>query len=666
MRTSRRLAWPLGAALAIPVMAAPMPATAAEAAPPSAVEGFSYPDAAKILADRNITLKTGDGHIVLADCASGPGLVQLFSRAANPSEVCFRITGPTGYLALEIPKIYNIKGDDHTIKATVNTDGNAATFDVVKNTWTPIGEGGTTASATTLLELTATDGPAAPANTDYPAVGTVTVGQPGHADARSCTATLVDRYWVLTSAGCFNGASGTPAVKSTAAIGGHTVDIAELVTRADRDLVMARLATPVDGITPTALGTAAPAAGESLRIPGFGRTTTEWAPLKTHTTTHTVGAVTATGIDTAPTAGAAPICQGDAGAPLLRDHNGTTEIAAIASLSWQGGCLGTPTTETRTGATSSRVDDLAGWVKQVRATATGWKTQALVKGDTGLFQATRLYDGSWTPFQDVQAKAGNIGGVKAVAAAGINGDTHVLALGGDGHLHHTLRKPDGTWSAFGDLNTAVGDLGNITQVSASSIGADLHVVVLADGQVFHTVRHADGTWTGFGAVFGAAGPLNGVTSVAAAGTGSELQVAATAGGNVYHTVRAADGTWSAWGSVADAAGPVGTAVSVAMARQGDDMDLVAVTATGAQFHTVRRADRTWQAFQPLTGVLGNVTATSVSATPVDGDAQFAVTTTDNRVLTTARHADGTWAPVQPVDLGAVTGNHTGTAITGTL
>ncbi|MFD8086343.1 trypsin-like serine protease [Kitasatospora sp. NPDC059722] len=670
MRTARRLAWPLGAALAIPVMAGSVPAaTAAEAAPaPVAAEGFGYPDAAKVLADRNITLTAGDGHIVLADCASGPGLVQLYSRTANPSLVCFRITGPTGYLALQIPQVYNIKGDDHTIKATLNTAGTVSSLDVNKNAWTPVGEGDAT-SSTTLLELNATDGPAAPAaGTDYQAVGTVAFGQPGHPGSRSCTAALVDRNWVLTAASCFgdNPAAGAPATASTATIAGHTVGIAELATRGDRDLVMARLATPVDGLTPLAVSATAPAAGDSLRVPGHGRTATEWAPFQVHTTTHTVGAVAATGIDTAPAAGAAALCQGDAGAPLLRDRNGTPEIAAVAVRSWQGGCLGTPATETRTGATSSRVDDLGAWVQQVRATATGWKTQALVKGDNGLFQATRLYDGSWTAFQDVQATAGSIGGVKSVAAAGINGDTHVLALGGDGRLHHSLRKPDGTWSAFGDVNQAAGELGNITQVSASSIGADLHVVVLAGGQVFHTVRHADGTWTGFGAVFGAAGPLNGVTSVAAAGTGSELQVAAVAGGTVQHTVRAADGTWSGWGSVADAAGPIGTVASVAMARQGGDMDLVAVTSTGAQFHTIRFADRTWQPFRPLTGVLGNITAASVSAAPVDGDAQFAVTTTDNRVLTTARHADGTWAPVQTPDLTAVPGNHTGTAITGTL
>ncbi|MFJ3794236.1 trypsin-like serine protease [Kitasatospora sp. NPDC090091] len=639
---------------------------AAESAPQLAVEDFAYPGAAKILAERNITLKTGDGHIVLADCASGPGLVQLFSRAASPSEVCFRITGPTGYLALEIPKIYNIKGDDHTVKATVSTDGNAATFDVAKNTWTPIGEGGTASSTTTLLELTATDGPAAPANTDFPAVGTVTAGKAGRADARSCTATLVDRSWVLTAAACFSGASGAPAVKSIATIGGHTVDIAELVPRGDRDLVMARLAAPIDGITPAVLATAAPTAGESLRVPGYGRTATEWAPFKVHTTTHTTGATSATGIDTAPAAGAAALCLGDAGAPMLREANGRTELAAVASRSWQGGCLGAAG-ETRTGAAGVRVDDVAGWVQQVRATALGWKTQTLVKADTGLFQGTRLYDGTWTPLEDVQAKAGSIGGVKAVSAAGIDGDTHVVALGGDGRLHHAVHRPDGTWSAFGDVNAAAGDLGKITQVSVSSTGADLQVVVLADGQLFHTIRYADGNWSHFGAVFSAAGQLNGVTALAAAGSGSDLQVAVTAGGRVFHTARiGATGDWTAWGAVDAAAGATGPVTSLAMTRQGDDMNLAVVTDTGAQYHTVRYVDGNWSAFQPLTSVLGQVTATSVSAAPVDSDAQFAITTTDNRLLLTARHADGNWSTPQTVDLTGASGNHTGTAIAGTL
>ncbi|MEV7941714.1 trypsin-like serine protease [Kitasatospora sp. NPDC088264] len=335
-----------------------------------AVESFSYPDAEKILADRKITLKAGDGHIQLADCASGPGLFQLLSRATTPSQVCFTITGPTGYLAMEIPKVYDIRGDAHTVKATLNTAGRITTFDVPKNKWTGLGEGAS-ADATTLLELNATDGPGVPTSTgEYPAVGTVTVGQPGRSvDSRSCTATLVDRYWLLTSTGCFASdpaavVAGAPPVPSSATIGGKSVAIAQLVSRGDRDLAMARLATPVTDIKPAALATTAPVTGEGLRVLGYGRTATDWVPSKVHATTHAIGTVTATSVDTAPTDGGAAICPGDAGAPLLRATNGVPEVVGVASRSWQGGCLGTPSTETRIGASSSRVDDLGPWVQQ--------------------------------------------------------------------------------------------------------------------------------------------------------------------------------------------------------------------------------------------------------------------------------------------------------------
>ncbi|MEE1781372.1 S1 family peptidase, partial [Streptomyces sp. SP17BM10] len=111
---------------------------------------------------------------------------------------------------------------------------------------------------------------------------------------------------------------------------------------------MARLATPLDGITPATVVATDPTAGESQRVAVYGSTATDWAQLNLHTATHTVGAVAAASVDPAPAAGQSPGCPGDTGAPLLRDRNGTTEIAAVASLSWQGGCLGTPATETRT------------------------------------------------------------------------------------------------------------------------------------------------------------------------------------------------------------------------------------------------------------------------------------------------------------------------------
>ncbi|MBB4944836.1 hypothetical protein F4556_000371 [Kitasatospora gansuensis] len=357
-------------------MAGSMPASAAEATAPLAVENFSYPGAAKILTDSHVTLKSGDGNIRLADCTSTDNLIEVFSRTFDTGsvKVCFKVTGPSGFLALELPKVYSVKGDDHTVKATLNTGGSVSSIDIKKNLYTPVGEG-TSADGTTLLELNATDGPAAPAvTTDTPAIGSVLVGQPGRPGSRACTATLVDRYWALTSAGCFTDtpatlAAGAPATKSTVTIGGKTVDITELVPRTDRDLAMARLATPIEDITLAKVATTAPVAGESLRIPGFGRTATQWRPTNPHNVTHTAGAVTATGLDSTPAAGSSAVCQGDTGAPLLRTANGSTEIVAVASRSWLGGCLDAPAGETRTGAGSTRVDNLGTWIQQTR-----WRT----------------------------------------------------------------------------------------------------------------------------------------------------------------------------------------------------------------------------------------------------------------------------------------------------
>ncbi|GAA1268799.1 hypothetical protein GCM10009665_66730 [Kitasatospora nipponensis] len=366
------MAWPLAAALSASVIAGwsgTAPAVAAESTPPSAVEDFSYPGAAKVLADRGITLKAGDGHIVLADCASGTGLVQLFSRSATPSEVCFQITGPTGYLSLEIPQIYNIKGDDHAIKATLNTAGTVTSLDVPKNTWTPVGEG-TSGDQTTLLELNASGGSAAPAGSNpTPAVGTITVGQPGHPGSRSCTATLVAPQWMLTAASCFTDnpadlstvPSGLPRTSTTATIAGRTLTVVEVAPRTDRDLAMVRVGESVLDVAPIAVATTAPTAGESLQLTGFGRTRTDWVPSSPHSATFTTGTVNATNVTLAPSAPAdATVCQGDAGGPALRAKSGGFELAAVTSRAFQGGCLGA--TDTATGATESRADDLATWI----------------------------------------------------------------------------------------------------------------------------------------------------------------------------------------------------------------------------------------------------------------------------------------------------------------
>jgi hypothetical protein len=183
--------------------------------------------------------------------------------------------------------------------------------------------------------------------------------------ARACSGALVASDWILTAASCFatdvdvpTVAAGKPALPATATVGGKTSAVVQLVPRTGRDLVLARLSRPVTGVTPVTVTSTAPTAGEQLRAVGYGRTATDWLTTAPHTTTFTVDAVAADNLSVTGQNGA--LCQGDTGAPLLRETNGTAQLVGVGSRSWQGGCLGE--TETRTGALAARSDDLASWV----------------------------------------------------------------------------------------------------------------------------------------------------------------------------------------------------------------------------------------------------------------------------------------------------------------
>ncbi|MGW2559767.1 hypothetical protein ACWCXB_11070 [Streptomyces sp. NPDC001514] len=110
----------------------------ADEAPGFAVEDFNYPQADKILAEKGITLKRGDGHIVLADCASQTGLLEVWARSKD--KICFRVTGDSGWLTLEIPSVYGIKGNDYATEVDMTVGTEEKSFDVAQNTWTPVGE----------------------------------------------------------------------------------------------------------------------------------------------------------------------------------------------------------------------------------------------------------------------------------------------------------------------------------------------------------------------------------------------------------------------------------------------------------------------------------------------------------------------------------------------
>ncbi|WP_050502939.1 trypsin-like serine protease [Streptomyces monomycini] len=197
---------------------------------------------------------------------------------------------------------------------------------------------------------------------------------------RGCSGALVDAHWILTAASCFADdpaqaaevPAGKPARKTTATLGrtdlttptGQVREIVELVPRADRDLVLARLDKPVTDITPVALGTSAPAAGEELRAVGYGRTKTAWVPDRLHSGAFGVDSVGDGRMSIAGKEGAA-VCKGDTGGPVVREQGGQYRLVAVSSLSWQGGCLGTDAAETRTGAVATRVDDVNAWASTV-------------------------------------------------------------------------------------------------------------------------------------------------------------------------------------------------------------------------------------------------------------------------------------------------------------
>lgn len=148
---------------AVPAVGSANAAPADEAVPPSAVETFEYPNAAKILKEQGIALRKGDGHILLADCKVSRD-IQVLTSVNHPGQseqgtYCFRVTGTgkTGYLTLEVPKVYNIMTGDVAVRANLTAEGRTQTVAVAKNDAAGVGSGAPVpGAATTLVELRVT------------------------------------------------------------------------------------------------------------------------------------------------------------------------------------------------------------------------------------------------------------------------------------------------------------------------------------------------------------------------------------------------------------------------------------------------------------------------------------------------------------------------------
>lgn len=205
---------------------------------------------------------------------------------------------------------------------------------------------------------------------------------------RACTGALIDIEWVLTSVSCFvddpttvPAPAGTPPEATVVTVGrpdltttaGQVRHVTELVPHQSRDLMLARLGEPVVDIAPVGVSSTPPVAGEQLTIPGFGRTASDWSPLRRHTGAFVVDSVV--GGDVAVTGqDGAVVCAGDTGGPALRRTADGVEIAAVNSRSWQAGCFGSDPAETRTGAVEARVDDVYDWISD-----NAWSTRNVIR-----------------------------------------------------------------------------------------------------------------------------------------------------------------------------------------------------------------------------------------------------------------------------------------------
>ncbi|WP_316528076.1 hypothetical protein [Kitasatospora brasiliensis] len=122
--------------------------------PPPAVEDFVYPLDSPYPA---LTLVRGDGHIMLADCHTATQ-IQIWSPELPQSiheQICFRVTGNVGYLALQLPRTSVIQTTERPVQATLTTEGAATAVNIPKNTMRNVGEY-VGLKPTTLVELRVT------------------------------------------------------------------------------------------------------------------------------------------------------------------------------------------------------------------------------------------------------------------------------------------------------------------------------------------------------------------------------------------------------------------------------------------------------------------------------------------------------------------------------